>query len=314
MLLFALLTTAAVPQLDVPIRCAVGQDCLIQKLFDLDPGPARRDYRCGTLTTDGHDGIDIRLRDRAAMERGVAVLAAADGIVLRTRDGEPDRDVRAHGVAENRQAGNGVVIDHGNGWETQYSHLRRGSVRVTPGQRVRAGEPLGLVGMSGNTEYPHLHFTVRRAGRAIDPFGGVPGTTCTHPGQAIWSAGAAARLRYDPTAIIKTGFAPARPQADRARTGSYDGLSLARDMPIVMWADALGVRSGDRQRVTIQGPDGMIAHRGENIVESGGLSWFGFSGARPPAGGWRAGHYSGRYEIVREGKVVATGGSGFVVE
>ena len=41
--------------------------------------------------------------------------------------------------------GNGVVIDHGGGWISQYSHLRSGSVRVHPGDRVSAGQPLGLV-------------------------------------------------------------------------------------------------------------------------------------------------------------------------
>jgi len=314
MLLFGLLLAATPPTLEVPMRCAIGQNCLIQKLFDLDPGPARRDYRCGTLTTNGHDGVDIRLRNRAAMARGIQVVAAAAGTVLRTRDGEPDRDVRSFGVADDRQAGNGVVIDHGGGWQTQYSHLRRGSIRVKPGQHVRVGDPIGLVGMSGNTEYPHMHFTVRHGGKPIDPFGGLPGAACTKPGHGMWSTAAAAVLAYRPTAIIATGFASTRPDADRAREGGYDARSAPRGLPIVMWADALGVRAGDRQRVTILGPGGAVAHRGDTSVESGGLVWFGFSGTRPPVGGWPAGRYTGRYEIVREGGVVATGESGIEVE
>ena len=49
---------ANVPRLIVPMACDVGKTCLIQKLVDHDSGPGRRDHRCGTLTTDGHDGID----------------------------------------------------------------------------------------------------------------------------------------------------------------------------------------------------------------------------------------------------------------
>jgi murein DD-endopeptidase MepM/ murein hydrolase activator NlpD len=54
------------------------------------------------------------------MERGTEVLAAADGVVVATRDGEPDLGLRERGVEElrGRDAGNGVRIDHGGGWET----------------------------------------------------------------------------------------------------------------------------------------------------------------------------------------------------
>ena len=303
--LFALLAGSAPPGLVLPMRCTIGADCLVQKLVDLDPGPGRRDYRCGTLTTDGHDGIDLRLRDIAAMAQGVPVLAAANGTVLRVRDGEADAHVRQRGVVVGREAGNGVLIDHGGGWQTQYSHLRRGSIRVRPGQTVRAGEAIGLVGMSGDTEYPHMHFTVRHDGKAIDPFGGVAGAACGKPGPAVWSAAAAAKLAYTPTALVTAGFAPARPDAETARAGGYAGQSLNRAEPLVMWVDAIGVRAGDVQRVSIAAPDGSAAFRADTAVTSGGLSWFGFSGKKPPAGGWTPGRYRGRFAIVRNGAVVA---------
>lgn len=53
--------------------------------------------------------------------------------------------------------GNCVFVQ-GNSGVAVYAHLRRESVRVEPGQRVDAGEPLGAVGNSGNTTMPHLHF------------------------------------------------------------------------------------------------------------------------------------------------------------
>ncbi|MGI5169287.1 M23 family metallopeptidase [Spirillospora sp. CA-253888] len=54
--------------------------------------------------------------------------------------------------------GNHVVLDLGGGVHAVFAHLRRGSVRVRPGDRVRAGDVLGEVGNSGNSSEPHLHF------------------------------------------------------------------------------------------------------------------------------------------------------------
>lgn len=54
--------------------------------------------------------------------------------------------------------GNSVVLDLGDGVYAVFAHLRRGSVRVAKGDRVRAGDVLGEVGNSGNSSEPHLHF------------------------------------------------------------------------------------------------------------------------------------------------------------
>jgi hypothetical protein len=59
--------------------------------LDTDPSPERfADFRCGRRTYDGHDGTDFAVRDAMAMEQGVDVLAAADGTVLRLREGVRD--------------------------------------------------------------------------------------------------------------------------------------------------------------------------------------------------------------------------------
>ena len=125
-------------RIGLPVECAFGSICSVQNYVDLDPGPGRLDPGCGRLTYDGHDGTDFRVRDLIAMEEGVRVLAAADGVVKATRDGMADVSIREIGreAVSGREAGNGVLIDHGGGWETQYSHLRSGSVSVEPGDRV----------------------------------------------------------------------------------------------------------------------------------------------------------------------------------
>ena len=66
-------------------------------------------------------------------------------------------------LAENEMSpsGNYVLIDHGNGEFSLGSHLRAGSVRVRPGQRVAAGEVVAEVGNSGSSLGPHLHYELR---------------------------------------------------------------------------------------------------------------------------------------------------------
>ncbi|MFZ9199919.1 MAG: M23 family peptidase, partial [Paracoccaceae bacterium] len=113
-LLMALAFPAGAFELAFPAGCTLGQDCYIQQYHDHDPGSEATDYTCGPLSYDGHDGTDIALPTRADMAAGVAVLAAAAGVVKGLRDGVAD----AAPFPTGQDCGNGVVIDHGNGWET----------------------------------------------------------------------------------------------------------------------------------------------------------------------------------------------------
>src|SRR3546814_3467120 len=99
------------------------------------------------------------------MRRGVAVVAAADGEVLIARDGQPDRPMREAGPGKtvDQRNGNWVAVSHGDGWVTTYAHMLKGSVAVRAGQLVARGARPGLVGLSGNTDFPHLHFPVHLA-------------------------------------------------------------------------------------------------------------------------------------------------------
>ncbi|MEO0601851.1 MAG: M23 family metallopeptidase [Myxococcota bacterium] len=94
-----------------------------------------------------HDGVDI------AAPRGTPIRAARAGRVVRAES------VGGYGKL--------VVVDHGGGLETRYAHCE--AIDVTVGTHVAAGEVLGRVGDTGRATGPHLHFEVRRDGRAIDP-------------------------------------------------------------------------------------------------------------------------------------------------
>ncbi|MGW5069672.1 M23 family metallopeptidase [Streptomyces cyaneofuscatus] len=113
-------------------------------------------------------------RNRAFPAFGTPLLAVADATVVRASDGQRDHlsrtslaglvylmliegNVRSI-AGEHRVLGNHVVLDLGDGTYAVYAHVRRGSLKVAAGDRVRAGQGIGRVGNSGNTTEPHLHF------------------------------------------------------------------------------------------------------------------------------------------------------------
>jgi murein DD-endopeptidase MepM/ murein hydrolase activator NlpD len=305
----------APPRFGLPVACNVGRDCFIQNYVDHDPGAGRRDYGCGRLSYDGHKGTDLRLPDYPAMEAGVAVLAAADGVVRAVRDGMEDVNIRGIGreTLGGRDAGNSVVVVHGDGWETQYAHMKRGSIAVKPGEPVRAGQTLGLIGLSGNTEFPHLHFEVRHDGKTVDPFLGPDGVpSCDQPaGMASGSMGPGGSMWRDPaavpyiaTALLSAGFAFEKPDAERARQGAYRADAIPAEAPaLIVWADAMGMMAGDRIRFRMDAPDGRTLFEHESTQAKSMVSQFSFAGLRRPADGWpKGGDIRATVTLVRDGQ------------
>lgn len=93
---------------------------------------------------------------------GSDVHAVADGPVVAVLDGLPEQvpGVDPTGLTLAQYGGNHVVQDLGNGNFAFYAHLKTGSVKVKPGDRLSAGQVLGNVGNTGNSSAPHLHFHV----------------------------------------------------------------------------------------------------------------------------------------------------------
>jgi hypothetical protein len=295
---------------EIPVDCKVGETCFIQNYYDHDPGPDRKDYACGRLSYDGHAGTDFRVKNLPAMQSGVAVLAAAPGIVKAIRDGMPDISVKEIPPEriKGREAGNGVVIDHGNGWVSQYSHLLQNSVVVKPGQRVNTGEKLGLIGLSGNTEFPHVEFELRYQGKPVDPFVGINGGSgCEHTENTMWSENALKKMPYMATGVLTAGFSQVVPEAQKARQGAYQALTFPLDAKmVVFWVDLFGAQKGDRQEFRIFGPNEKPLVDQSGILEKSNVSWFAYAGCKMPKNGWQKGRYTGSYHLIRKDQTVVS--------
>ena len=295
------------PRLGFPLACVVGQTCEIQHYVDRDAGPGVRDYRCGAQTYEGHNGIDIRLLDMAAQRRGVDVLAAAGGKVTRLRDGVADISIRAPGAASvvNQECGNGVAIDHGGGLESQYCHMARGSIRVKSGQLVAAGDPIGRVGLSGNTEFPHLHFTLRHRGAVVDPFAPAGGTACAAQGD-LWTVQARAAMAYKSGAVLNSGFT-GQP-VTMAQIENGDIVAPSRTSPyLVAYVRGITLQAGDVIVLELRDPAGVSLARSQlPPLDRWKAQHLAYVGRKLPAGGWRAGSYVAEYRVLRLGKVAVS--------
>jgi murein DD-endopeptidase len=98
---------------------------------------------------------------------GHEIHAVADGTVTETKDGIPQNTPGAKSLAIpitlETIGGNHVIVDIGNGLYAFYAHMQPGSLRVKVGDKVKAGQVLGLLGNTGNSSEPHLHFDICNA-------------------------------------------------------------------------------------------------------------------------------------------------------
>ena len=152
----------------------------VSGFVDLNPAFPNyvRDYSCGTRTYDtaagyNHAGTDYFITPfpwQTMAQGTVQVRAAAPGTLVAKLDGRHDRNCTWEPPTE----ANAVAIRHADGTVGRYLHLKRGSVTSKAvGASIAAGEVLGLVGSSGISKGPHLHFELSNAlGQTIDPHTG----------------------------------------------------------------------------------------------------------------------------------------------
>ena len=108
-----------------------------------------------------------RLKNESYHAQGTDAIAVANGTVVAVKDSIPENvpgiTSRAVPITLETVGGNHVIIDIGGGHYAFYAHLQPGSIKVKLGDRVTRGQVVGLVGNSGNSTEPHLHFHISDA-------------------------------------------------------------------------------------------------------------------------------------------------------
>jgi hypothetical protein len=286
----ALASPAGAFELAFPLACDLGKTCYIQQFVDHDTSPEARDFTCGGLSYDGHDGTDFALPSRRAMAAGVNVLAAAPGRVAARRDGMADFAP----VIAGKECGNGVLIRHEDGWETQYCHMKQGSITVQPGDQVSGGTVLGQVGQSGLAQFPHLHLSLRQNGAKVDPFAPDSAETCGPEASGLWQS----PVPYQPGGLLGAGFASAIPDFDTIKAGLDTAHLPASSPALVLWAYLFGTQAADAVLFEIQGPEGQILTE-RTVIERPQAMAFRATGKRLRGPAWPAGRYLGIARLMR---------------
>ena len=296
---------AELPKLHLPVDCTLGETCWVIQYPDMDPSDKAIDGAGLDRTYNTHKGVDIGIADLPTMNKGVAVLAPADGKVLRARDEMPDVlviDNAKREAVEDRECGNGMVIDHGNGLETQLCHMKLNSIIVKPGDMVKTGDKLGLVGASGLAAFPHLHVTTRLNGVVVDPTSGkamLPDEAAKiSTSGSLWAEPELGT--YDPFDIVQIGFNTGAIKIETALAGDAYAEQVPTDPPaLVVWGVLYGVRAGDRLTMTILDPEGAPFFENTKTLDATKIRYYQFGGKKvrqplPP------GIYTGRVRIERD--------------
>ncbi len=309
---------------EIPILCNYGKDCFIQNYVDVDNQQnSFQDFKCGKLSYDKHDGTDFRISRVHDIDKNYPVIASANGVVIGIRNNIEDisYDKVDKNLIKNKECGNGVVIKHEYGYETQYCHLKKGSIKVKVGDKVNTGTPLGYVGLSGMTVFPHVHFSIRQNGKQLDPFTGLiigkaESNKCHEktPTSNLWSEKAAEALQYIDTAILFSGFSDKAITPDEARA-----KSLIADLPkntdaIVFYSEIMGVKQGDIINIEIIAPDKQVIVSGKQQIEKPMATYFAFAGKKRRDLPFAIGEYIGKITLFRGGTAILSDEKSLIVK
>jgi hypothetical protein len=267
-----------------------------------------QDYNCGNRTYDqasgyNHAGTDIFTWPyywQKMARNAIEIIAAAPGTILYKSDGNYDQNCA---FCVSACDWNAVYIMHADGSVAWYGHMKSGSLTTkTVGQTVAVGEYLGVVGSSGNSTGPHLHFEVYTNSsyiQLVDPWAG----PCNnHNGLTSWWANQQAY--YVPTLnkIMTHGADPVMTNCPAGET-TNEKINFADGQTIYFAGYYRDQQNGDQALHAVYKPDNTLYTswtQNFNIYYSASWWYYYFSLPNPaPTGSWR-------YEVVYKGKRLTT--------
>jgi hypothetical protein len=247
----------------------------IFNFVDLDPAfPGfLLDYNCGTRTYDtaagyNHAGTDFFLTPfpwRKMSKGQVEIVAAAPGTITLKSDGNADQS-----CAMNGNQWNAVFVQHDDGSSAWYGHMKKLTLTAKAvGERVERGEYLGVVGSSGNSTGPHLHFEVYSSGGAlIEPWAGPCNTLNS---DSWWEA----QLPYYDSKIndLTAGVAPPNFPACPSVESPNESTKFARGATITFTAYYHDQLAGQETTYTIRRPDGTVWAEWSHSASAAYTAW-----------------------------------------
>lgn len=291
----------------LPIECTIDEDCWVMNYVDMKPDDdLQTDPACLSRTYDGHKGTDIAILDEKTMIDGVNVLAPLEGTVTKIRDGEEDKWADTATLekikAERKECGNAILIDHGDNLQSIYCHLKKGSITVKPNQKVKQGDVIGQVGLSGMTEFPHLHFGITQDSQIIDPFTGQNNMgQCGQKIKSLWAPDL--EISYQPFTIQNLGFSNDLPDLALIERNGEPPSEIKQDSDLLaFWVTFFGVREGDKITLEIKDPNGKVFARREIIQDKTRARQFYYIGLKTSRNPLREGAYTGEAKIERDYK------------
>lgn len=244
-------------ELRFPVACQLMKNCWVTRHVDLNKRSGSvEDYMCGQKTIDGAKSTHISLANKLSAEQNVPVVASYAGKITTARNVGGFCGVR-------------IVIEHEGGWESSYCHLNPRTINVQEGQHVRTGQALGTIGMSGQSNWPHLSYALLRNGMVFDPFSGKTALEgCSLDSQTLWSGGI--NPLYEPAQVTNIGFNFGAIKSNEILNGTIKNATVMRaDTPhIALWAMITNVRKGDNIVMKIVEPSGRILEQSDFIANN----------------------------------------------
>ena len=188
-------------------------------------------------------------------------------------------------------------------------------MRVRNGQQVKAGDALGLVGLSGETQFPHLHINVMKGDVHLDPFSSTASTTACDASAAngapqLW----APPVAYQPTSLINDGVTPDEPAPTQALDLPPTPAMFPASSPtLTYWVQLLNVKAGDILKLTITRPDGHVMGKLHSMRETQ-AQFFSAVLMKGNGGSIAPGTYQLHVTLTRDGKALVNAGRSITVQ